>query len=203
VIANLDRLARNLHFISGLIEAKIDFVAADMPSANKMTVQIMAVFAEEEARAISARTKAALASAQARSVQLGKHGATLGAKKPRSRFGRCRQPSPDYREADKQGHPNTPRHSRGIEQAGREDSPGEAMAQNEHHSLAFTDGGGGLITPCGFVANSYNHFVPTLTKRRITPKAKRPAPRRPHKATKPDLSNAVCRANDSGFNPDA
>lgn len=79
VIAKLDRLARNLHFISGLMEAKIDFVAADMPSANKMTVQIMAVFAEEEARAISARTKAALASAKARGVQLGKHGATLGA----------------------------------------------------------------------------------------------------------------------------
>lgn len=80
VIAKLDRLARNLHFISGLMEAKIDFVAADMPSANRMTVQIMAVFAEEEARAISARTKAALASAKARGVQLGRNGATLGAK---------------------------------------------------------------------------------------------------------------------------
>ena len=79
VIAKLDRLARNLHFISGLMEAKIDFVAVDMPNANRMTVQIMAVFAEEEARAISARTKAALASAKARGVRLGKHGATLGA----------------------------------------------------------------------------------------------------------------------------
>ena len=80
VIAKLDRLARNLHFISGLMESKIDFVAADMPSANRMTVQIMAVFAEEEARAISARTKAALASAKARGVTLGKNGAVLGAK---------------------------------------------------------------------------------------------------------------------------
>lgn len=79
VIAKLDRLARNLHFISGLMEAKIDFVAVDMPTANRMTVQIMAVFAEEEARAISARTKAALASAKERGVRLGKHGATLGA----------------------------------------------------------------------------------------------------------------------------
>lgn len=79
VIAKLDRLARNLHFISGLMEAKIDFVAADMPSANRMTVQIMAVFAEEEARAISARTKAALASAKARGVKLGSNGAVLGA----------------------------------------------------------------------------------------------------------------------------
>lgn len=79
VIAKLDRLARNLHFISGLMEAKIDFLAVDMPSANRMTVQIMAVFAEEEGRAISARTKAALASAKAHGVLLGQHGAKLGA----------------------------------------------------------------------------------------------------------------------------
>lgn len=79
VIAKLDRLARNVHFVSGLMESRTDFIAADMPSANKVTVQIMAVIAEEEARAISARTKAALASAKARGVKLGKHGAILGA----------------------------------------------------------------------------------------------------------------------------
>jgi len=79
VIAKLDRLARNLHFISGLMESKIDFVAVDMPTANRLTVHILAAVAEEEARAISARTKAALASAKARGVVLGKHGATLGA----------------------------------------------------------------------------------------------------------------------------
>lgn len=79
VIAKLDRLARNVHFVSGLMESRTDFIAADMPSANKVTVQIMAVIAEEEARAISARTKAALASAKARGVKLGTHGAILGA----------------------------------------------------------------------------------------------------------------------------
>ena len=79
VIAKLDRLARNLHFISGLMEAKVEFVAVDMPTANRLTVHILAAVAEEEARAISARTKAALASAKARGVVLGKHGATLGA----------------------------------------------------------------------------------------------------------------------------
>ncbi|MES2598972.1 MAG: recombinase family protein [Verrucomicrobiota bacterium] len=78
IIAKLDRLARNLHFISGLMESRIEFLAADMPSANRMTIQIMAVFAEEEAHAISARTKAALASAKARGVILGTHGAKLG-----------------------------------------------------------------------------------------------------------------------------
>lgn len=79
VIAKLDRLARNLHFISGLMEAKVEFVAVDMPTANRLTVHILAAVAEEEARAISARTKAALASAKARGVTLGKHGSILGA----------------------------------------------------------------------------------------------------------------------------
>lgn len=78
VIAKLDRLARNLHFISGLLESKTNFVAVDIPTANRLTVQILAAVAEEEARAISARTKAALASAKARGVRLGTYGATLG-----------------------------------------------------------------------------------------------------------------------------
>jgi len=79
VIAKLDRLARNLHFISGLMESKVDFVAADNPTANKLTIQILAAVAEDEARSISARTKAALASAKARGTKLGTHGAILGA----------------------------------------------------------------------------------------------------------------------------
>ena len=79
VIAKLDRLARNLHFISGLMEAHINFVAVDMPTANRLTVHILAAVAEEEARAISARTKAALASAKERGIVLGAHGSVLGA----------------------------------------------------------------------------------------------------------------------------
>lgn len=79
VIAKLDRLARNLHFISGLMEAHVNFVAVDMPTANRLTVHILAAVAEEEARAISARTKAALASAKERGVVLGKYGVVLGA----------------------------------------------------------------------------------------------------------------------------
>src|SRR5208282_2307449 len=51
VIAKLDRLARNVHFISGLMESKVEFVAADMPDANKLTVHVMAAMAEYEAQA--------------------------------------------------------------------------------------------------------------------------------------------------------
>lgn len=71
VIAKLDRLARNLHFISGLMESGIKFIAVDNPSANELTVHILAAVAQSEAKAISERTKAALAAARARGVKLG------------------------------------------------------------------------------------------------------------------------------------
>ncbi len=71
VIAKLDRLARNVHFISGLMESKVDFVAADMPEANRLTIHILAAVAEHEREMISQRTKTALAQAKARGQQLG------------------------------------------------------------------------------------------------------------------------------------
>jgi DNA invertase Pin-like site-specific DNA recombinase len=74
VIAKLDRLARNVHFVSGLMESKVRFVACDMPEANELTIHIMAAFAEHEAKRISQRTKDALAVAKARGVVLGRAG---------------------------------------------------------------------------------------------------------------------------------
>jgi DNA invertase Pin-like site-specific DNA recombinase len=71
LVAKLDRLARNVAFVSTLMEAGVKFVAVDLPQANELTVHIMAAMAEYEAKAISARTKAALAAAKARGVKLG------------------------------------------------------------------------------------------------------------------------------------
>lgn len=71
VIAKLDRLARNVHFISSLMESGVDFVACDFPEANRLTVHILAAVAEHEAAMISARTKDALRAAKARGVALG------------------------------------------------------------------------------------------------------------------------------------
>jgi len=71
LIAKLDRLARKVHFIAGLMESGVPFVACDMPNATPFMLHIHAAVAEEEGRAISARTKAALAAAKARGVKLG------------------------------------------------------------------------------------------------------------------------------------
>ncbi len=75
IIAKLDRLARNVHFVTGLLETGVDFVAADMPQANKVMIQMHAVMSEWERDQISARTKAALAAAKVRGVVLGVAGA--------------------------------------------------------------------------------------------------------------------------------
>lgn len=71
LIAKLDRLARNVHFISGLLETNVNFIAADMPNADRFMLHIYAAMAEEEGRRISERTKAALASAKRRGIKLG------------------------------------------------------------------------------------------------------------------------------------
>jgi DNA invertase Pin-like site-specific DNA recombinase len=71
LIAKLDRLSRNLHFITSLMESKVRFVAADMPDANELTIHIMAALAQYERKMISERTKAALARAKANGKRLG------------------------------------------------------------------------------------------------------------------------------------
>ena len=86
LIAKLDRLARDAHFLLGLEKGGVEFVAADMPFANRLTVGVMALVAEEEAKAVSARTKAALAARKARGLPLG-NAATL---RPADRAGAAR-----------------------------------------------------------------------------------------------------------------
>ena len=78
VIGKLDRLARNVAFIANLMESDVEFVALDVPGANRLLLHVMASVAEAEGRAISDRTVAALRQAKARGVK-------LGAADPRSR----------------------------------------------------------------------------------------------------------------------
>ena len=57
VIAKLDRLARNVAIISNLMEPGVEFVAVDIPQANRFVVHILAAAAEQEAEAISKRQR--------------------------------------------------------------------------------------------------------------------------------------------------
>jgi DNA invertase Pin-like site-specific DNA recombinase len=71
IIAKLDRLARNVSFVSSLMDAGIEFVAVDMPTANNFTIHIFSALAEQEAKLISSRTKLALAELKSSGVALG------------------------------------------------------------------------------------------------------------------------------------
>jgi DNA invertase Pin-like site-specific DNA recombinase len=77
IIAKLDRLARNVAFISQMMEAKVDFIAVDNPHATRLTLHILAAVAEHEREMISDRTKAALAAAKAQGRVLGANGRVL------------------------------------------------------------------------------------------------------------------------------
>jgi DNA invertase Pin-like site-specific DNA recombinase len=100
VIAKMDRLSRNAHFLLGLDKAGVDFVAADNPTASRLTVGIMAMVAEEEGRAISARTKAALAAAKRRGVVLGGDRGVIPTKASRAKAVKAVQQRADEKAAD-------------------------------------------------------------------------------------------------------
>ena len=72
VIAKIDRLARNVSFVSSLMDAGVEFVACDMPSANHFTIHIFSALAEQEAKLIAARTRAALQELRKKGVRLGR-----------------------------------------------------------------------------------------------------------------------------------
>ena len=71
LIAKLDRLARNVAFISTLMDSNVKFVAVDMPEADSLTLHVMAAVAEREAQLISTRTRDALAARKARGLTSG------------------------------------------------------------------------------------------------------------------------------------
>lgn len=102
-IAKLDRLARSVAFIAGLMEAGVPFVATDMPTADRFMLHIFAAMAEEEARRISQRTKAALAAAKARGTVLGAYSTELAARNIAEAEAFARQIEPELRAVQADG----------------------------------------------------------------------------------------------------
>jgi DNA invertase Pin-like site-specific DNA recombinase len=94
LIARLDRLARNVAFIANLMNSDVEFVAVDMPQANRLTIHILAAVAEHEREMISQRTKAALAAAKARGTKLGNPRYKESIARARAARG-IRQPAPE------------------------------------------------------------------------------------------------------------
>jgi len=81
VVAKLDRLARDVQFISTLLNGQVRFVCADMPEADRTFLQMMSVFSEYEAKRISERTTEALGALKRRGVKLGSPTPEIGSAK--------------------------------------------------------------------------------------------------------------------------
>ena len=87
IIAKLDRLSRNVAFIANLMDSGVEFMACDIPFANRLTLHILSAVAEHEREMISQRTKVALAAAKRNGVKLGSpdphKGSTIGVQRNR------------------------------------------------------------------------------------------------------------------------
>ena len=103
LIAKLDRLARSVSFVAGLMDGDVDFVAVDMPHASRFVLHIMAAVAEHERQIIGERTKAALAAAKARGVRLGVNGALLAERHKAEAIEYARRMGPAFSAAHEAG----------------------------------------------------------------------------------------------------
>ncbi|ALO42512.1 recombinase family protein [Pseudoalteromonas phenolica] len=71
IVSKLDRLSRDLHFLSSVMKSNIKFICCDQPNSGPLVLQVLAAVAEQERRSISSRTKQALQAAKNRGKKLG------------------------------------------------------------------------------------------------------------------------------------
>lgn len=124
LIARLDRLSRSLSFVAQLLDANVEIRCADMPEANRLLLQMLAVFAEHERQMIRDRTKSALAAAKARGVVLGKHGKTLAAANRSSAKAHAESLRPAIAAAKQAGHQSLPQIAAYLSQNGYKTAEG-------------------------------------------------------------------------------
>jgi DNA invertase Pin-like site-specific DNA recombinase len=125
VVAKLDRLARSVYFLAALLESGVDFVACDMPHANRFTVHILASVAEHERTLISQRTQVAMAEAK-------KRGQVFGSARPGHWDGR----EEDRRRGAQLGGAAAAKvHSKRANEAYRDVAPMAIRLREEGHSL--------------------------------------------------------------------
>ena len=91
LVAKLDRLARDLHIITGLQKMGVKFRLCDLPDVDPLTIHLLAAVAQHEAKMISARTKAALGAAKRRGVKLGNPNLDSVRNRDTSAARKCRQ----------------------------------------------------------------------------------------------------------------
>lgn len=103
LIARLDRLSRSLSFVAQLLDANVEIKCADMPEANRLLLQMLAVFGEHERQMIGERTRAALQAAKSRGVILGKNGKALAAQNKRAALDFANTVRPVVEEAKQAG----------------------------------------------------------------------------------------------------
>lgn len=162
VVAKLDRLARSVYFLAALLESGVDFIACDMPHANRFTVHILASVAEHERTLISQRTQAAMAEAK-------KRGKVFGSARPGHWAGR----EEDRRRGAKLGGAAAAKvHSERANEAYRDVAPMAIRLREEGHSLRQIAGilnAEGIPTRRGrqwnasTVRNVVNRFGPSPT----------------------------------------
>src|ERR1700730_15881392 len=147
IVANLSRLSRNVSFISALMDSGVEFVAADMPHANKMALQVLAVFAEYERDQISERTRRALTQAKERGTKLGGpkrlEASTLGAAANRTNAERfAANTLPIIREIQSERCHDTARGCTGTQCTGRTERERRALVarRSEQHPQAGDEG---------------------------------------------------------------
>lgn len=135
LIAKLDRLARNVAFISSLMESGVEFVAADAPYANKLMLHILSAFAEYEREQISQRTKDALKAAKARGVRLGTNGSVLARQNREEAISAAEAIRPAVEEAVRCGCRTLASIAFALNQAGLRTRQGAAWSPGTAHRL--------------------------------------------------------------------